>query len=256
MGAAFMQQILGIDVGGSGIKGAMVDVDTGTLLTERYRIATPETRTPKAVIKTISHIVDHFNYSNKGTIGIGFPFVVVDGKPKSPFSALAIDGWIDYPLAQTLHEQFNVPVTLINDADAAGLAEMHFGAGKGKNGTCLVITLGTGVGSGLFYNGQLVPNCELGKLYLCKDKKVAEARVSARFREQEALSWEQYAPNLNEYLQHIERLFNPELIIIGGGMSKKFEQYRHFLETDTIVMPAQLLNHAGIIGAAMAAAIA
>ncbi len=247
-------QILGIDVGGSGIKGAIVDVTNGTLLTERHRIPTPESRSPKDVMDTITALVAHFDYTGKGPVGIGLPLVVVDGVPKSPFSAHAVKGWIDYRLGDQLHERLGVPVTLVNDADAAGLAEIHFGAGRGQTGICLVITLGTGVGSGLFYNGQLIPNSEMGKLYLRKDRRVAEARVSTYYREQNELSWEAYAPNLNEYLQHIERLFNPQLLVIGGGASKRFEQYSPFLDTKTPVVPAQLLNHAGIIGAAMAAA--
>lgn len=240
-------QILGIDIGGSGIKGAPVDTKTGKLLADRHRIPTPQPATPKAVAKTIKELVDHFKWHDK--IGCGFPAVVQGGYVQT---ASNIDKkWIGTNAVKLFSKTTGCKVSVINDADAAGLAEETFGAGKGCKGLVLIITVGTGIGSALFINGILVPNTELGHVFL--NGQIAEHFASDAVRKKEALSWSEWAKRFNTYLNHIEHLFSPNRIIIGGGVSKKSDKFFNEIKVKAELVEAKLLNNAGIIGAALAA---
>ncbi|OFX18061.1 MAG: polyphosphate glucokinase [Bacteroidetes bacterium GWA2_31_9] len=238
-------QILGVDIGGSGIKGAIVDVKNGLMLTERHRIETPQPATIEGIAKTLVDLVNHFNW--KGKIGCGFPSVVINGCVKT---AANIDKkWINIDAQKVFSEATKCEVTLVNDADAAGIAEVQFGIGKGMNGVVLLLTFGTGIGSALFTDGKLVPNTEFGHVLFHGD--IAEKYVAASVRKNQELSWGIWGKRLNEYLLHMEKITNPELIIIGGGISKKFEKYSQFISLKTKVVNATLFNNAGIIGAAL-----
>ena len=242
-----MESILGIDIGGSGIKGAPVNVNTGKLLTERKRIDTPQPSTPKAIIAVILQLVEHFDWQGK-PIGCTVPGIVKQG---IVFFAPNIDkSWFGTNFQKLLEAETNSIVVALNDADAAGIAEMTYGAGKGHLGTVLMLTFGTGIGSALFIKGHLVPNTELGHLNLSGHEDV-ERWAAARVKEEKDLSWKKWGKRVNTYLNHINRLLAPDLIIIGGGVSKKHEEFFEFLEVDTEVAPARLLNEAGIIGAAL-----
>lgn len=241
---------LGIDIGGSGIKGALVDTEKGEMVTDRLRIPTPQPAKPKAVIGVLKQIVDHFAYS--GPIGVGIPAIVIKGVTHS---AANIDNdWIGFAAQKAMQKATGCPVTLGNDADVAGLAEMRFGAGKGQLGTVMIFTLGTGIGSSVFVNGRFLPNTELGHLYLRNMKKDAEDYAAERIRDEKNLSWKAWGKRLNTYFQHIEFLFSPELIIIGGGVSKKHKEFLRYIKTRAAIVPAELRNEAGIIGAAVLAA--
>lgn len=244
-------QLLGIDIGGSGIKGALVDVESGSLVTERYRVPTPESRLPQDVLPAVAKVVRHFDY--RGPIGVGYPAVVVNGVVRTAFTALNITEWIGLNVAEALQRETGHPVTVLNDADAAGIAEMRFGAGMGWSGTVIALTLGTGVGSAVFVDGKLVPNTEFGKLYLAGWDDHVEQYTAERARDTLKLSWKAWAKNLNRLLLHIDHIFSPQLFIIGGGVSKKHDKYIPRLTVDTPVVPAHLRNRAGIIGAALAA---
>ncbi len=239
--------ILGIDIGGSGIKGALVDTTTGQLQTERYRLPTPEQAPPGAVGDTVAEIVQIFNWH--GPIGCTFPAVIKQGVA---YTAANVDpAWIGTDVAALLQQKTGCPATVTNDADAAGIAEMHFGAGKDHTGVVFVLTFGTGIGSAIFVNGHLLPNTELGHLEI-RGKK-AEHRASDRVRQERELTWERWAKKVSEYLQHLEALFWPDLFILSGGVSKKHANYLHLLDTRTQIIPAHLLNNAGIVGAALVA---
>lgn len=242
-------EVLGIDVGGSGIKGAMVDTKSGKLITDRLRIPTPQPATPKAVIGVIKQIAAHFNY--KGPIGVGFPALIIDGVMQS--AANVDQSWIGTPGKKMIEEATGCDVVLLNDADIAGVAEMTYGAGRSQQGSVMIFTLGTGIGSAMFVNGHIVPNLELGHLYLPGHKDDAEDYTADRIRKEEDLKWSEWGARLNEYFQYIEFLFSPSLIIIGGGVSKKHEKFLKHIKTRARVVPAELRNEAGIIGAAVAA---
>jgi len=242
-------QVLGVDVGGSGIKGALVDIESGELTTDRQRLPTPQPAVPKAVVKTIRKLGKRFDWS--GPVGVGFPAVVLDGTVLS--AANVDDAWIGYPGQQAIAYALGSPVTLLNDADAAGYAEMRFGAGRDQKGLVMILTLGTGIGSALFMNGRLVPNCELGHIYLPGQKQDAEEYASDRIRSSKDLEWKTWAKRLDVYLHHLEGLFSPNLFILGGGVSKKHQKFVPYLTLRTKVVPALLRNEAGIVGAAMAA---
>jgi polyphosphate glucokinase len=239
-------EILGIDIGGSGIKGALVDIENGELTVERHRIPTPQPSNPAAVAEVVAEIVQHFDW--QGPIGCTFPAVIKKGHV---YTAANVDpGWIGINGEQLLSEKTGCPVLLLNDADAAGIAEMNFGAGKGRDGVVIVHTFGTGIGSAIFNNGQLLPNTEFGHLEIrCKE---AEHRASARNRTDEGLKWKTWAWRVNEFLGRMEGLFWPDLFIIGGGISRKHEKFLLLLETRAEIQPAQMQNQAGIIGAAIA----
>lgn len=239
--------ILGIDVGGSGIKGSPVDISTGGLLAERYRIKTPKGAKPEPVAETVAKIASHFDW--KAPIGIGFPAPIRSGI--AMMAANISDKWVGVNADELFSKATGCPCTTLNDADAAGLAEMEFGAGQGQPGTVIVLTLGTGIGTAIFHGGRLLPNTEFGHVEIkCED---AELRASDAARKRENLSWKKYAKRLNRYLAAMERLFWPNLFIIGGGISKVHEKFLPLLTIDTPVVPAQQFNEAGIVGAALAA---
>ncbi len=242
-------EILGIDIGGSGIKGAPVEVQTGEFTRDRLRVETPSPARPDPVAAAVAEIVHHFDWT--GPVGVTFPGVVIDGVTRT--AANLDEKWRDLPARDLFAEQCGVPVTLLNDADAAGIAEMAFGAGKDRQGTVLMVTLGTGVGSALFVDGLLVPNTELGHIEI--RGKDGEARASANARETNDWSWHKWAGKLEEYLQRVEDLVWPTLIIIGGGVSRHAEHFLpHLKDVRATVVPAELHNAAGIVGAAMSAA--
>ncbi len=252
MSLYFNMDILGIDIGGSGIKGALVNVESGELTTERFRLDTPKSRTPDDVLPVVAEVINHFNY--RGAIGVGFPAVVVDGKPVTPFTAHHIEEWVGFAVDKEIEKLVDgCSVTVVNDADAAGIAEMSHGAGVGQKGIVLTITLGTGIGSGMFNNGKLVPNTELGKIYLQGFEEVSEQYLSDAARERRGLKRKAWGKELNDYLLYLEWLFTPQLFIIGGGASKKFKKFGDPFTTNAPVVPAKLRNEAGIVGAAMAA---
>ena len=239
--------ILGIDIGGSGIKGALVDVERGVLTTPYQRIPTPQPSTPDAVADVVARLVGQFQCD--GPIGCTFPAVIKQGVA---YSAANVDkSWIGTDGDRLFEQKIGRSFQLINDADAAGIAEMEFGAGKGKSGVVMMLTLGTGIGSALFVDGKLVPNTELGHMEV--RGKEAEHRASDRTREKKKLSWKQWAARVDEVLKRFDALFSPTLFIIGGGASKKHDKFLPLLTVQTPVVPAQLLNEAGIIGAALAA---
>jgi len=242
-------KLLGIDIGGSGVKGALVDTKKGKLITDRFRIPTPQPAKPQAVIGVVKEIVQHFDY--KGPLGVGFPGVVMDGVTKT--AANMDNSWIGYPAARNIALATNCDVTIRNDADVAGIAEIYHGAGKGVPGVVMIFTLGTGIGSVMFVNGNIVPNLEFGHLYLRNMKKGAEDYTADRIRKEKDLSWKEWGERLNTYFQHIEFLCSPDLLIIGGGVSKKHAKFLKYIDLNAEVVPAELRNEAGIIGAAMAA---
>jgi polyphosphate glucokinase len=240
-------RVLGVDIGGSGIKGAPVSLEKGTLIVERLRIPTPEPATPHAVGDVLKKFVEKFKWS--GAIGCGFPAGVKNGVVQS---AGNLDpSWAGCNAAQILGNHTGCRVMMINDADAAGLAEMEFGAGKGQRGVVLMLTFGTGIGSSVFTNGKLLPNTELGRLKI--HGRVAGMWASARARETKHLSWKKWTKRLNEYFEALEELLSPDLLIIGGGASKRHEKFFPMLKSRSPILPAQLENDAGIVGAALAA---
>jgi polyphosphate glucokinase len=240
-------KILGIDIGGSGVKGAPVDIETGQLLAERMRIKTPKKAEPEPVAEVVNRIAQSFNW--KGPIGIGFPAPIKSGV--TLMAANVSEKWVGTNADDLFSKATGCDCVMINDADAAGLAEMTFGAGRGQPGTVILLTLGTGIGSAIFHHGHLLPNTEFGHL---KMKGVdAEFRASDAARQREELSWKKYAKRLNKYLATMEKLFWPDLFIIGGGISKESEKYLPLLTLNTPIVPAQLLNEAGIVGAALGA---
>ncbi len=244
-------QVMGIDIGGTGIKGAPVDLDTGQLAAERVRLPTPQPAVPAAVAGLVGQIITAFGW--RGPVGITFPGVVVDGVVRT---AANVDGsWLDTDARSLFGAATGAgtQAVVLNDADAAGMAEMRFGAGAGHTGTAVLLTFGTGIGSALFAGGELVPNTEFGHLHL--HGREAEQRASGRARELQDLSWGKWAGRVDEYLAQLEALLSPSLIIIGGGISKKADKFMPYLTSlRSRVVPAALLNNAGIVGAAMAAA--
>jgi len=240
-------EILGVDIGGSGVKGAPVDTRTGKLLAERYRIPTPEPATPKAVAKTVAKLVKHFDWT--GAVGYGFPAVVQDGIVRT--ASNIAKSWIGVNARELFMQTTKRIATVINDADAAGLAEMKFGAGKEINGVVLLITVGTGLGTAVFSGGKLFPNTEFGHILL--NGKIAEHYASDAVRKNKNFSWKKWAKRFDEYLNRLEQLVWPNMIIIGGGASKKFDKFSQYLTMKAKIVPAQLLNDAGIVGAALAA---
>jgi polyphosphate glucokinase len=237
--------ILGIDVGGSGIKGAPVDIETGQLLKERVRIKTPENAEPQPVAEVVAQIVQAFDW--KGPIGVGFPAPIKSGI--ATMAANISEAWIGINVEQLFMDTTGCACKVGNDADVAGLAEITFGAGKDRMGTVIMLTLGTGIGTAIFRDGNLVPNTEFGHLEI--DGRDAEWGASDAARERDDLSWKKYAKRLSKYLLAMERLFWPDLFIVGGGISKKHEKFLPLLTLQTEVVPAQLQNEAGIVGAAL-----
>ena len=239
-------ELLGIDIGGSGMKAAIVDTNTGELLTERYRIETPKSRTPEAMAEVAKQMVEHFQWTQP--VGCSFPTTIVNGKciHKGNLSKK----WLGVQVDELFENACGVPFHVSNDADLAGVAEMHLGAGRGENGVTIAITIGTGIGSGLFYDGELVPNLELGKM-LHKNGDIIEFYTADSIRKKEELSLEEWALRFDELLEYVRIVFSPSLIILGGGISKKYDKFKKHLKTDVNIKVAQFRNNAGIIGAAM-----
>jgi polyphosphate glucokinase len=241
--------VLGIDFGGSGIKGALVNVSTGEMVTQRHRLPTPEGARPGDVAEVIKELAAFFNY--KGPIGVGFPSVVLNGTIHSAANISA--EWIGMNAAELFKEFTKSQVFVLNDADAAGMAEMRFGAGREyANGVVLMLTLGTGIGSAIFVDGHLFPNTEFGHIEI--RGKDAERRASDAARQRKELTWEQWGERLQEYLSRMEALMWPDVVVLGGGVSKEYDKFLPFLKIRAKVIPAMLLNQAGIVGAAVYAA--
>ncbi|QWX82890.1 ROK family protein [Cellulophaga sp. HaHaR_3_176] len=242
--------LLGIDIGGSGIKGALVDTITGELLTERHRIETPKSRKPEHMAKVVAEIVKHFDY--KGPVGCGFPTIIKNGVARAHGNLSK--KWVGVNVEDLFSDFTGLPFTVINDADAAGYATMKYGTGKDKMGLVLMITIGTGLGSGAFFNGELIPNFELGQIPF-KNYEKFELYAAASIKEKEKLSYKKWGKRFNKFLQHVDLITSPDLIILGGGTSKDFDEFKDYIKIDTPVVPAELKNSAGIIGAATAALV-
>lgn len=239
-------KVLGIDVGGSGIKGAPVDTRRGVLTARRYRLATPDPATPEAIAATIARIATHFRW--RGPIGCSIPAVVKRGLVRT--AANISRNWLGVNAVGRFEAATGCRVTVVNDADAAGEAEMRFGAGRGRRGVVIVVTLGTGIGTALFTDGHLVPNTELGHLTL--RGRAAERWAAESVRGAKGLSWKKWSRRLDEYVHLLHRHFWPDLIIIGGGVSRKWRKFLPRLTLPTPIVPARLRNDAGILGAALA----
>jgi polyphosphate glucokinase len=239
------QLAFGIDIGGSGMKAGIVDLAAGDLSGSRHKIATPKPATPDAMADVVKLLVEHFAW--QGPVGVAFPAIVRNGVAKS---AANIDpSWIDIDIDAVFTAASERPVHVINDADAAGLAEVRYGAGKDRPGVVLMLTFGTGIGSGLFLDGRLVPNTELGHLEI--DGYNAERRAAASARDRDRLSWRGWAKRANRYLERVIALISPDLIIVGGGVSRQSEKWMPYVDVDAEVVPAALTNEAGIVGAAL-----
>jgi len=239
--------ILGLDIGGSGIKAAPVDINKGEFTADRFRMSTPQPATTENILDTVSEIVAHFKW--EGHIGCGFPGVV---KNDIVMTAANIDiSWIGQNAGQLVEDRTGCRTHILNDVDAAGLAEMTFGAGVGRKGTTIMLAFGTGIGTSIFTDGALLSNCEFGHLYL-KNGKKAEVYASNAARKRKDLSWKEWIKRLNEYIAYLDDLFWPDLYIIGGGVIKYHEQFLAEIKSRTKIVPAKLLNHAGIVGSALA----
>jgi polyphosphate glucokinase len=237
----------GIDIGGTGMKAAPVDLLTGELVGDRYRIDTPQPATPAAMAEVVSELVAHFDW--KGPLGVAFPAVVRNGVVHS--AANISDEWIGVDAAEVFGTASGRGVYVLNDADAAGVAEMRFGAGRGRDGVVIVLTFGTGIGSGFFVNGHLAANSELGHLEV--DGVDAELRAAASARGRDGLSWEDWAGRVQRYLTEVVKLFSPELIVVGGGASKKPDKWLPHIDVGVEIAVASMANSAGIVGAALMA---
>ncbi|MFK8056198.1 MAG: polyphosphate--glucose phosphotransferase [Saprospiraceae bacterium] len=240
-------EILGIDVGASGIKGAIVDVVTGELLTERYRVPTPQPATPKAMTLAFQELLPKFEYDGD-LIGVGFPAIVSNGVALSAANIHA--DWIRTSVAKLWSKASQKTVYALNDADAAGIASVSFGRAREHPGVVIFLTIGTGIGSAMFVDGVLVPNTELGHFYMPNGMK-SEHYASSKTRKSQGLSWDEWAKRFDEVLFQVQRLFSPDLILLGGGASKKFDSYKHLLQCQAPVMPAAQMNQAGTVGAAI-----
>jgi polyphosphate glucokinase len=241
-------KFLGIDIGGSAVKGAPVDVNTGRLLAERFRVAMPDLLTPRQMSRAVGDLVRHFAWT--GPVGIGFPGVIHGARTMT--SANLHPSFIGFNTAKLFGDATGCRVSLVNDADAAGVAEMKFGAGRDVRGTVVLLTLGTGVGSSLFYNGVLFPNTEFGHFPI--RGRSAERTISSSARKRRGADWEKWGTELGAYFRMLEAVLWPELIIVGGGISTKSEKFFKYLKTRARVVPAALHNEAGIVGAALWAA--
>ena len=247
---AMWSRAFGIDIGGTGIKGALVDTGAGTLLTDRIRVPTPQPSTPDAVAAVVAEMLADAGWH--GPVGATFPAVIKNGVARS--AANVDPSWVgtDVDACFTAAAGAGTDVTVLNDADAAGIAEARFGAARGVGGVVIMLTFGTGIGSALLLDGRLVPNTELGHLEL--DGHDAESRAAASVRDEHRMSYQKWARRVNAYMSHVERLFTPDLFVVGGGISKNADKWVPLLELRTPVEPAQLQNNAGIVGAALLAA--
>lgn len=242
-------KVLGIDIGGSAIKGALVDTETGKIITERVRIKTPEGARPEPMIEIIADIARKHEW--QGPIGCGYPGVVRHGTTLS--AANVSKKWVGFDAAGRIAEATGSPVCVVNDADAAGLAEMRFGAGRGRKGVVIMVTIGTGLGTAFFSDGYLLPNAEMGHIEI--GGKDAESQASDAARKREKLSWKQWGKRFNRYLNTLHFLFTPDLFILGGGTSNKYDKFSQYINVPAEVVTAQMLNDAGIVGAALAGEI-
>ncbi len=242
-------EVLGLDIGGTGIKGAIVDTKTGQLLTERVRVLTPQPSTAENMAKTIKEIISKLDYKGE-FVGVGFPTLIRDGIVQ--FTSNIDESWLHVDISKKFEELVGFKFFAINDADAAGIAEAVYGKTKETKGLVMFLTIGTGIGSALIYDGKLIPNSEFGKVEFKGD--VAEAYASNKTRKEKELSWKQFGKRLNKYLIYLDMLFSPKTFILGGGVSKKLEKYNQYLTTKIPVIPSQFLNAAGVIGAAYFAA--
>lgn len=243
------RQALGVDVGGSGIKGAVVDLQTGQLVGERFRLETPQPATPEAVTRTVADVVRHFEWT--GPLGVTYPGVVVEGVVRT--AANVDKSWIGTDVAQAYSQALGGrPVTVLNDADAAGLAEQHYGAGRNRSGVVVLLTFGTGIGSAVIHNGILLPNTEFGHIEV--GGKEAEHRAASSVKERKQWSYQRWCKEVSRVLVAIEDALCPDLFIAGGGISRKADKWIPLLTNRTPVVAAELLNTAGIVGAALAAA--
>jgi polyphosphate glucokinase len=241
-----MTTAVGIDIGGTGIKGAVVDTDTGKLLSERIKLATPEHGEPKDIVATVLEIVTALGVEQTVPVGVCFPAIVIHGTTMS--AANVSDKWIGLEAEALFEKALGRDIHFVNDADAAGIAEVRYGAAKGQKGLVILTTLGTGIGSAVIYDGVLVPNSELGHLEI--DGKDAESRASFAAKERHDLSYARWAKRLQRYYSHVEMLFSPDLFIVGGGVSKHHQEFLPLLELRAPIVPAELRNNAGILGAA------
>ncbi|MGH8923335.1 MAG: polyphosphate--glucose phosphotransferase [Acidimicrobiia bacterium] len=239
---------LGVDIGGSGIKGNLVEVATGKLVGERFRLATPQPSLPEAVAEVVRQVFDHF--ATEGHFGCTFPAVVKRGVTLS--AANVHESWIGTDAAALFSAATGQSVTVLNDADAAGVAEMAFGAGQGRTGVVVLLTLGSGIGSAVFIDGVLVPNTEFGHLEL-RGHSPVEGWAAASVKDDKDLSWSAWAKRVDRVLDHLSHVVSPDLFIIGGGVSRKWDSWGNYLTTDVEVVPASLRNEAGIVGAAIVA---
>ncbi|KFI51356.1 ROK family protein [Bifidobacterium callitrichos] len=242
-------QAFGVDIGGSGIKAAPVNLEKGEFAEPRLKILTPEVSTPQAVAAIVRQQLDHFEVPESAPVGIAFPAPIKPGQ-KLDFMANLDQSWVGVDVTAVFSEACGRPVTVVNDADAAGLAEQQFGAAKGKDGLVIATTLGTGIGTALIMDGVLVPNTELGHLILDEDHPDAERYASSAVRENEDLGFKKWAKRLTKYYALLEKYFNPDLFVIGGGVSRKSEKFIPFIDVKTPIVPAELRNEAGIVGAA------
>ncbi|MUP46461.1 ROK family protein [Gramella sp. BOM4] len=241
-------ELLGIDIGGSSLKGAIVDVKSGRLKTDAHSIPTPEARDPEGIARAVTEMVDHFNH--KGEVGCGFPTIVKKGICKHQGNLSR--KWLDVDVDALFEKSTGLEFTVINDADAAGLAEIEFGAGKDRKGFILMITVGTGLGSGAYLNGELIPNFELGQIPYKEYQKIEEWAASS-VKTEENLSYKDWAYRFNIFLNYVHTILNPDLILVGGGISNDWDKFEKYLDVDTELMPAKLRNDSGILGAALAA---
>ena len=238
---------IGIDIGGTGIKGAVVDVTTGELLTDRKKLATPEGGAPEDILNTVLELFDELgSVTAELPVGVCFPAVVINGKTMS--AANVSKEWIGLEAEKLFEKKLGRAIHFINDADAAGVAEAKYGAAIGASGLTILTTLGTGIGSAMLFNGELIPNSELGHLEL--DGHDAETRASTSAKKDEDLSWEEWAGRLQHYYEYLEALFSPELFVVGGGISKNADEFLPLLTLRTPIKAAVLRNNAGIVGAA------
>ena len=239
-------KILGIDIGGTGIKGAVVNTKTGELLTERFRIPTPQPATPEAVANVVKEMIAHFNW--KKAVGCSFPTTIVNGK--CIHSGNLSPDWLDIRVDKLFKKVCKLPFSISNDADLAGLAEVSLGAAKKEKGVVIVVTIGTGIGSGLFFNGKLIPNLEIGKM-LHTNGEIIEFHTADSARKKEDLSLEAWAKRFDALLEYIRLVYTPSLVVLGGGISKKYSTFKPYLKADVKVKVAKFKNNAGIIGAAI-----
>ena len=242
-------QAFGVDIGGSGIKAAPVNLEKGEFAEPRLKILTPEVSSPQAVGAIVRQQLEHFAVPDNVPVGVAFPAPVKPGQ-KLEWIANLDQSWVGVDITAALSEACGRPVVVVNDADAAGLAEQQFGAAKGQNGLVIATTLGTGIGTARIYNGVLIPNTELGNIELAKGKGDAEKYASSGVREREGLGYKKWAKRLTKYYGLMEKYFNPDLFVVGGGVSRQSDKFLPYLDIKTPIVPAKLRNEAGIVGAA------